>query len=47
LRIASLIFAMASSRGRMPEIAKKQACVTVLMRPARPACWATASASTT
>ena len=47
LRIEDLIFSMASSRGRMPEIAKKQACVTVLMRPARPASLATASASTT
>ncbi len=42
-----MIFAIASSRGRMPEIAKKQVCITVLMRPASPACLATARASTT
>ncbi len=45
--MASLIFAIASSRGSTPEMAKKQACVTVLMRPASPASRATASASTT
>src|SRR5215510_5807440 len=34
--MASLIFAMAWSAGRTPEMAKKQVCRTVLIRPARP-----------
>ena len=38
LRIASSQAALGS--GSTPEIAKKQACVTVLMRPASPACLA-------
>ena len=37
--------AMASSCGSTPDSAKKQACITVLMRPPRPAARATAAAS--
>src|SRR5271155_4983298 len=35
--MADLILAIASSRGSTPEIAKKQVCSTVLVRPASPA----------
>ena len=35
--MASLILRIASSRGSTPEIAKKQVCMIVLMRPAMPA----------
>ena len=34
--MASLIFTIASSVGSTPEMAKKQVCSTVLVRPARP-----------
>ena len=34
--MAALIAAMASSRGSTPEMAKKQVCSTVLVRPAKP-----------
>ena len=40
--MASLILRIASSRGSTPEIAKKQVCMIVLMRPAMPASVATA-----
>ncbi len=43
--IASFSRAMASSIGSTPERAKKQACMTVLIRPPRPAARATAEAS--
>ena len=36
LAIADLILAIASSRGSTPEMAKKQVCSTVFVRPARP-----------
>ena len=39
--IAFLIWAIASSRGRTPEIAKKQVCMIVLMRPPIPRALAT------
>ena len=45
LAMAFLICASASSRGSAPEMAKKHVCMTVLMRPAMPACRATADAS--
>ncbi len=38
---------MASSRGSTPERAKKQACITALIRPPIPAAWATFTASMT
>ena len=41
LSTAFLIAAIASSRGRMPEMAKKQVCMMVLMRRPMPASWAT------
>jgi hypothetical protein len=46
-RIAALICAIASSRGSTPEIAKKQVCMMVLIRPGMPASIATRSASMT
>ena len=42
-----LIWAMASSRGSTPEMAKKQVCITVLMRVPMPVSRATAKASMT
>ena len=39
--------AMASSRGSTPLMAKKQVCITVLMRPPMPASFATLTASIT
>ena len=45
--MAALTFSIASSRGMMPEIAKKQVCSTVLVRDPRPAARATAEASMT
>ena len=45
LVIDVLIALIASSRGSTPEMAKKQACSTVLVRPASPASRATRSAS--
>ena len=45
LSMAFLICASASSRGSDPEMAKKHVCMIVLMRPAMPACRATAEAS--
>ena len=39
--MAFLICAMASSRGSTPEIAKKQVCMIVLMRPPMPVSFAT------
>ena len=41
-----LMWPMASSRGNTPANAKKQVCITMLMRPAMPARRATSSAST-
>ncbi len=43
--MADLIAAMASSRGSTPEMAKKQVCSTVLIRPGSPASRATSLAS--
>ncbi|EKD34005.1 MAG: hypothetical protein ACD_75C02509G0002 [uncultured bacterium] len=43
----SLIAAIASSRDKTPEMAKKQVCMTVLMRMPMPVCLATAKASIT
>ncbi len=40
--IASLIFAIASSRGSTPEMAKKQVCMMVLIREPMPVALATA-----
>jgi hypothetical protein len=45
--IAFLIFAIASSRGSTPEMAKKQVCMITLMRPPMPAACATFAASIT
>jgi hypothetical protein len=45
--IASLMRAMASSRGSTPAMAKKQVCMMVLMRPPSPAADATREASMT
>ena len=39
--------AIASSRGNTPLMAKKQVCMTVLMRPPMPAARATSTASIT
>ena len=41
--MAYLMAAMASSRGRTPEMAKKQVCMMVLMRPPMPVTLATSS----
>ncbi len=43
--MAALMAAIASSRGSTPEMAKKQVCSTVLIRPGRPASRATSVAS--
>jgi hypothetical protein len=43
--MAFLIWAMASSRGRIPEMAKKQVCMMVLVRRPIPVSWATWVAS--
>ncbi len=47
LAIAFLICSIAFSGGRIPATAKKQVCITVLIRPPSPAWRATLSASTT
>ncbi len=39
--MAFLMAAIASSRGSTPLMAKKQVCMTVLMRPPMPVSWAT------
>ena len=45
--MAFLIWAMASSRGSTPEMAKKQVCMMVLMRTPMPVRRATSKASMT
>ncbi len=45
--MACLIWAMASSLGRTPEMAKKQVCMMELMRPPMPVSRATDRASMT
>ena len=45
--MAFLMAAIACSRGSTPLSAKKQVCMTVLMRPPMPFSWATLKASMT